>query len=185
MSTDHVHKQRVSLGDRAIMALLVVSLSAFFLRPFIALQSFTRAHSFVSNKRYQRAATHYRRVVLLDSDNAEGWSWLGFSYKELGKFDQALKAYKRALRLNPQDSHAYHEVGLIYFRKKDFAQAIYYLRKAAEIQPSNWGARHLLALSYLNLGRKELAISVWEEILKDNPDFGEAQEALKRLRAED
>lgn len=84
-------------------------------------------------------------------------------------FDGAIRLLKSVVVQNPESDAAYYYLALSYFAKNDPELAETYLRMANEIDPSNFWYRHRLALLYAATQRPELAIGIYETLLKDYP----------------
>jgi tetratricopeptide (TPR) repeat protein len=55
---------------------------------------------------YGQARRHFEEAVRLDAYLYEGFTYLGYASRKLGRHAQALKAYQHALELNPDYSYA-------------------------------------------------------------------------------
>lgn len=88
---------------------------------------------------------------------------------ENGDFDGAIKMLKSVVEHAPDSDAAYYYLALSYFAENDLELAEANLRKANEIDPENFWYRHRLALLYTATKRPELAIVIYEELLKDFP----------------
>jgi len=51
---------------------------------------------------YQLAVKYLKKAVRLNPRNADGFNFLGYSYRKLGKFDPAFENYEKALALPPK-----------------------------------------------------------------------------------
>jgi len=74
-------------------------------------------------KKYKEASRKYKRAVDIDSDYAEAWSNLGYSYRKQGKFDWAVHAYKKAIKLKPGLAEAHEYLGEAYAEMGKFDKA--------------------------------------------------------------
>ena len=84
-------------------------------------------------------------------------------------FDGAIRLLKSVVEQNPDNDAAYYYLALSYFSKNDAELAEVYLRQANELDPSNFWYRHRLAILYTATQRPELAIDIYEGLLKDFP----------------
>jgi tetratricopeptide (TPR) repeat protein len=55
----------------------------------------TRAWQYADACRYEEALSLAREAVRLDPEHPMGWLGLGYTYAELGRFDEAIDAHKR------------------------------------------------------------------------------------------
>jgi tetratricopeptide (TPR) repeat protein len=74
-------------------------------------------------KKYKEASRKYNKAVEIDSDYAEAWSNLGYSYRKQGKFDWAVHAYKKAIKLKPDLAEAHEYLGEAYAEMGKFGKA--------------------------------------------------------------
>lgn len=63
---------------------------------------------------YAQARRHFEEAVRLDAYLYEGFTYLGYANRKLGRHAQALDAYQRALALNPDYSYAIEYQGQAY-----------------------------------------------------------------------
>lgn len=63
---------------------------------------------------YEQARRHFEQAVRLDAYLYEGFTYLGYANRKLGRHSQALEAYERALKLNPDYSYAIEYQGQAY-----------------------------------------------------------------------
>jgi len=63
---------------------------------------------------YEQARRHFEEAVRLDAYLYEGFTYLGYANRKLGRHSQALEAYQRALKLNPDYSYAIEYQGQAY-----------------------------------------------------------------------
>jgi serine/threonine-protein kinase len=81
---------------------------------------------------------------------------------------QAVSNYQLALTLRPSTNILYN-LAFSYFLLSDFANAKSTLKILLDITPQDYDAKQLLAGIYLSEGTLTLAISMYEEIIKINP----------------
>ena len=63
---------------------------------------------------YEQARRHFEEAVRLDAYLYEGFTYLGYANRKLGRHPQALDAYQRALELSPDYSYAIEYQGQAY-----------------------------------------------------------------------
>ncbi len=175
-------KPRVSLRDRAIMLIISLIGAILILRPVIAFQNFSRGNFFIDNGFTKKAISQYQRATFLDPHFSDAYGYLGFAYKKEKRIDKAIEAYKEALKIKPQDKQVRFELGHVYFNRGDFKRAALNFQKAAELDPSDLDAQNMQGIAFHKMGRTEEAISIWENILKKNPQYGPAKTNLDKLK---
>jgi Flp pilus assembly protein TadD len=85
---------------------------------------------------YTRALTLFQKVVQADPRNADAWNYIGFSHRNLKRFDESLAAYQKALALNPGHRGANEYLGELYLQTGDLAKARERLAKLNSLCPS-------------------------------------------------
>jgi tetratricopeptide (TPR) repeat protein len=63
---------------------------------------------------YAQARRHFEEALRLDAYLYEGFTYLGYANRKLGRHSQALEAYERALALSPDYSYAIEYQGQAY-----------------------------------------------------------------------
>jgi tetratricopeptide (TPR) repeat protein len=78
---------------------------------------------------YQQARRHFEEAVRLDAYLHEGFTYLGYANRKLGRHTRALDAYQHALELNPHYSYAIEYQGQAYLGLNRIEEARFnYLR---------------------------------------------------------
>lgn len=88
---------------------------------------------------------------------------------DAGDFDGAAKILRPIIERNPKCDAAYYYLALCSLAKGDAELGEAYFREAVAIDPGNFWYRHRLAALYAATKRPELAISIYEKLLKDFP----------------
>lgn len=86
------------------------------------------------------------------------------------KIDEALTYALEAVKSAPEDPLVYTQAGLLYYGKKDYQNAVTALGTALQMDPNNANVAYFLALSLREGGRPDLAKSIADNLLKQNPD---------------
>lgn len=111
-------------------------------------------------KRYEEAATEFRKAVAAKPDSLVGHLNLGAALTQTGDIAGAKKEFRESLRLDPTNMIAHFNLAVLLAQENQPAEAIKHLREFGEVDPSDVGARFLLAQQLLKLER-------WEEALKE------------------
>ena len=91
---------------------------------------------------YEGAARKFARAVEVRPGMYEGWNYLGYCHRKMGKFDAALTAYDRALSLKPDYAEAVEYRGHAYL-------GLNRLPEAKQAYLSLFGSNRKLAASLL------------------------------------
>ena len=115
---------------------------------------------------------------------AEARTLLGWIYHHQGRVDDAIAECKKAIELDPDLGTPYNDIGAYLIEKGDYDNAIGWLEKATRSR--RYRSYHF---PWYNLGRvyaaKELfnrATECFEHALEIEPDYTEAETALRRLK---
>lgn len=88
---------------------------------------------------------------------------------DAGDYSGASKKLKAVVERNPECDAAYYYLALSAVAQGDSELAETYFRMAYELDPGNFWYSHRLAALYAATKRPELAISIYEKLLKDFP----------------
>lgn len=83
--------------------------------------------------RYDAAVRRLERYTLQFHRDADGWNWLGYAYRKLGRLDRAFERYQRALALDPGHRGAHEYIGEAYLQAKRPEEAERHLRRLEEL----------------------------------------------------
>jgi Tfp pilus assembly protein PilF len=132
----------------------------------------------------REAIEQYRTVITLTSDPgllAQTYGNLGAAQRTLGEDQAAHQNFEQSLRLNPGQFNAWLGEGLLARQAGNFSEAISDISRSIELQPT--------AEAYLELGRTQVkighapeALDAYQQALKIDPNFTEAQQELDALR---
>ena len=91
------------------------------------------ARTLISEERYEEALVALEEAVAADSDDADAWNLVGFSYRKLERYEPALEGYARALAIDPRHTEALEYLGELYLALDDLPRAEEQLAKLGEI----------------------------------------------------
>lgn len=116
-----------------------------------------------------RAKTYLVKAKLLEPDNIETWSLLGYVYTQLGEVELALKYLEDVVKSDTESPQALYELAQLEILMGKYLQAIRHL-KAAQAMETTFDNLSLLAEAYqknnqfiLSLETLELAINLQED----------------------
>ena len=84
---------------------------------------YSRALSHIDAGRYRSAVRDLRTFLSENPNDADAWNWLGFSARNIGRFDLSWDAYDRALAIDPEHLGAMNYLGHLYLTRGDMAGA--------------------------------------------------------------
>jgi tetratricopeptide (TPR) repeat protein len=107
-------------------------------------------------KKWNTAASHYRRALDLNPKSVAAARGLGRAMSELGDKSAARIAFGRAIEIDPASAEARNDFGVFLYRSDEVERSIEELIEAVRLDPSS-------ALYHENLGRAYRKKSQWKE----------------------
>lgn len=130
-----------------------------------------------------RRAIRFYTLSLEDRPTAEAYTFRGWAYSALRRWDDAIADCRKAIELAPDRGHAYNDLGAYLIEQGKPDEAVSWLERA--LAAPNYDAR---VYPHFNLGRiyearGELlrAAASYRSALGERPDFGPAREALGEI----
>lgn len=118
---------------------------------------------------HERAIREYRHALELDPTLDEAHNQLALVYCHIGAFDEALQQSREAIATNPNNNLAQLRIGQTLNFQGKYEDALSVLRAIPrDANPALVG--HQIAWALFNLGKKEEASAVLEQLLKDHPE---------------
>ena len=106
-------------------------------------------------------------------NDVEGWTLLARSYGFVARFNEAIGAYREAITLSPDDNDLATAMGeSIVFSQDGMVtpSAREQFEKVLTRDPTHQIARYYLGLAHAQVGEREEAFAIWEELASDaNP----------------
>ena len=76
----------------------------------------SKARELIAKKDWGSAVMTLESFTKASPANADGFNLLGYSYRNLKRYDEALVAYKQALKLDPKHRGAHEYIGVAYIQ---------------------------------------------------------------------
>lgn len=117
----------------------------------------------------------YKDVIAKDPKNFDALVSLGNLYYDAGQAEKAIEVYQKALEINPKNADVITDMGTMYRSLGKFDRAIEEFKKAASKNPKHEQSRYNLGVTLYN-DKKDFkgAADAWEELLKINPNYPDA-----------
>jgi tetratricopeptide (TPR) repeat protein len=134
--------------------------------------------------KHDEAIAKFQEGIGVNSNCADCYNNIGFSYTQLKQYDKAEEAFKKATEIRPNDAAAYNGLANVYNaqRKGDLAAAA--SAKATELSGGAAGAGGNVDALFnqgvilFNGGKSGEAKPLFEQVVKTNPDHAEAHYML-------
>jgi Flp pilus assembly protein TadD len=83
----------------------------------------TSARQLIAKKDWAAALQVLERYTRANPENADGFNLLGYSLRNLKRYDDSLVAYQQALKLDPVHRGAHEYIGVAYIQMGQMAKA--------------------------------------------------------------
>jgi TonB family protein len=123
---------------------------------------------------YKGAIKLLKQATKIDSDDANAWYYLGFSYLKTDKLKEAEKALKTVIKLKPDDSQGYMGVAYLQLSANKIYEAQAAAQKALELNEQNPEAHYIVGLINFRNGSFNGAYERAEKAIKIDPNFADA-----------
>lgn len=124
----------------------------------------------------------YKRSIALHP-TAEAYTFLGWSYSMMRRYDEAIEMCHQAIALSPDYGNPYNDIGAYLLEQEKYAEAIPWLEKA--ILAPHYEARQYphtnLGRAYEKLGEAQKALHCYQNALKIDPLYLPAEWARTAL----
>ncbi|MCK5734989.1 MAG: tetratricopeptide repeat protein, partial [Spirochaetaceae bacterium] len=120
----------------------------------------------------KEAEKSWKKVIDIDTGNAEAWNNLGVLYRKHGDDEKALAAFQEAAERSPDRPDIPYNIGNLYKSSKDFEKAVTYYNKAIEIDPEYAPAFNNLGTLYEIKKDRNKALEIFRRGL--SADSGDA-----------
>ena len=144
---------------------------------------FQRAYKHQMKGELDVAVRFYRQSIEM-FPTAEAYTFLGWTYSFMGKYDEAIAECHKAIQVDPDFGNPYNDIGAYLIEKGRFDEAIAWLEKATHAKRYD-----SYCFPHYNLGRIweikgdwDQAIQCYENALKSNPDYTPARRAMNGLK---
>jgi adenylate cyclase len=126
---------------------------------------------FLWKKQHEMAITSYRKAIVLNPNDADGYYGLGSVLNWAGQPEEAGQLIKKAMRLNPMYPVWYlWALGQSHFLKRENEEAIKTFKELLHRNPHFLPAHPYLAVIYHELGREEEAYVQAAMLTKKSPN---------------
>jgi len=130
------------------------------------------------------AASSLEQAVRLDPDLSQAHCLLARVYDDMALEREAVAAYRTCIDLQPGNAEAHAGIGIIFSRQLEYVLAESHLEKAVDLGSQNPQAYYLLAEILRKKGQCSPPIALYKKALALKPGYVDAEEDLRRVRAD-
>lgn len=140
-----------------------------------------RAERAIAAQRLEDAEKDYREILAISPDNALTLNNLAWVAGQLGRPD-AIELAERGLSLAPDNPAILDTLGVLLFKAGDHDKGIAMLVRAVELAPRSGALKINLINAYLELGKKDEARTLLDQVLNEAPPDSPLSIEATRLR---
>jgi tetratricopeptide (TPR) repeat protein len=133
---------------------------------------FERAYRHQMRGEFGNAIALYKRSLAI-SPTAEAYTFLGWTYSMMDRYDEAIESCKKAIEVDPTFGNPYNDIGSYLIEQGDFEEAIPWLDQA--MQAPRYDSPqfpHLnLGRVHERLGRYRQALESYDRALEIDPFY--------------
>ncbi|HVO74323.1 MAG TPA: tetratricopeptide repeat protein [Ignavibacteriaceae bacterium] len=127
---------------------------------------------------YQKAADHLKKSTEIDSAFAPAYNMLGYSYRNLGNYNDADAAFKKYIELIPGDPNPYDSYAEMLMKEGKYEESIQQYKKALSVDSNFVPSFVGIATNYNFLGKHDEARMELQKYYNMARNDGEKRAAL-------
>jgi tetratricopeptide (TPR) repeat protein len=131
---------------------------------------------------YLNAIKGFTQSTVVKTNYADAFHNRANIFYKIGRYDLARDSYERALSFGPNLYQSYFSLIQIDLIEKRYDLAMGHLEKLNKVKPNDVQVFYVAAVVYVNMGQKDQAIQILEQIVKAVPQFTQASELLNQLK---
>jgi tetratricopeptide (TPR) repeat protein len=124
------------------------------------------ANFYYGQQNFRAALEYNQKVLQIDNKNTMALNQLGYTYANLGQFDQAVEIMERYQKITTDEPNPFDSSGDIYLLAGEFEKAEKNYRKALEIRNDFFASWLNLAGIYLQQGEYDKSLEATNQYLK-------------------
>ncbi len=132
-------------------------------------------------QRYPETLEQATRALEWNQDNIQALRIQGAAYRAIGKNAEAQACFEKILAIDPGNFAFYLDLADLHFQRKEYQEAEARILAFLRRKPQDRNAKMMLGRLYAETGNKAHAITIFEELIRDNPQDVEALAALAEL----
>ena len=127
------------------------------------------------------AIQYFDNAIRVDPDNVSAYHAKAYYLQNNERIDEALELYKKIHEMDPQYPEAYLNSAILLMYRDSLDAAEKELDILQAIEPNNPATWFYKGKIYQFRGQKDLAKAAFEQALRIDKDYAQAQDALKEL----
>lgn len=139
-------------------------------------------------KKYDESIAVLEKALVFCADSPEQKSSisynLGFTYRQMGNYDEAIPCFEEVIEQNPDDVLAYNHLGAVYALKGNHEKAIENYLGGLKFDKNHPVLQFNIARSFAAIGETQKALGYYEGALRSKPGWLEAIEEYANLLLE-
>lgn len=129
-----------------------------------------KGNEYMAKHMPKEAVGEYLKSIFQEKTNIESYIGVSRAYKELQEYDKAIKHLEKAKQIASFDYEIYYELGLNHLLNTDFEKATKNFRKTIRLNPDFKESQIQLAISHELMDEPEMAYSIYEKIIEEDPE---------------
>jgi len=135
---------------------------------------------FYLNKNYQNAIKHYQKASIILPYSVEPKLGLMMVYNTIGSFDKSLEVGNSILKTDYYNYYGNYYETLALMGKKNYNIALQITQKMLTLYPTSVLFLNLMAQNYWYMGKKDIAIKIFSDVLLLDPNNVVAKKFIKK-----
>jgi tetratricopeptide (TPR) repeat protein len=142
----------------------------------------TLGRVYLSTNQLDRAATHLRAALQLDSRRAASHRLLGIALAQQGRTAEGIAELQTAVNLQSGDLETLRQLGIVQGQSGQLEAAVRTFARAIQLYPNSSRDHYLLGRALAALGRIDAAVPYFAQAVKLDPNNAEARQDLERAQ---
>ena len=126
--------------------------------------------TYMVSGREHEAASFLDAVINASPENYNARVLRAQVYLYQGNKKQAINTYKDIIKNDSLNAVSYYHLAMIYMREKQFNEASIVLNNGLSVMPDNFSLRITQAGLYEKTAQADMAIKIYEQLIKERPD---------------
>lgn len=134
-------------------------------------EHFKLARKFMNQRNYRQAIKEYLMSMIFSKPDITLYKEISKAYKKIKCYDKAINHLVKAKTMSRFDSEIYYELGLNHLLNANSQEARKNFIRTIKLNPTNINAQIQLAISHELLGEEDMALSIYQKIIEENPSY--------------